>query len=73
MQAACFAAVAWLVRGGLDPAYLSMLLAMAAVLGYMRALSGTVWLGVGVHAAFQTASQMLIGGWRGPLALTGIR
>ena len=72
VQTALFVGVAWVVRGGaIATADIVMLVALGAVFGYLRARSGTVWLGVGVHLGFQTASQMLIGGWKGPLALGG--
>lgn len=72
LQSLLFTGVACLVRGGaVGFADLVMFVAMAAAFGYLRERSGTVWLGVGIHLAFQTASQMLIGGWKGPLALEG--
>lgn len=72
VQSLLFTGVAWLARGGaVGTSDVVMFIAMAAAFGYLRARSGTIWLGVGIHLGFQTASQMLIGGWQGPLSLAG--
>lgn len=59
-QAALFAATAALLRGGANPIDLSLFVTMGLVLGYSRMVSGSVWIAVGFHAAFQTGSQLVL-------------
>lgn len=58
-QAALFTGLALALRGWTGVSDLSLFIGMGIGLGYMRAVSGSVWLTVGFHAMFQTGSQLL--------------
>lgn len=60
VQAGVFTAFALGLRGWTGLADLSLFLGMGIGLGYVRVLSGSVWIAVGFHAAFQTGSQLLL-------------
>ncbi|QEP05967.1 CPBP family intramembrane glutamic endopeptidase [Glutamicibacter sp. ZJUTW] len=59
VQTALFVATAVLLRGGANPLDVSLFAAMGFVLGYARLVTGSVWTAVGIHVAFQTASQLV--------------
>ena len=62
----------WLITGGgIDVAHASMLYVMGAILGAVRIMSGSVWIGIGVHVAFQTTAQLLLNAERGHFAIEG--
>lgn len=60
VQTVLFVATATLLRGGTSALDLSLFAAMGFVLGYVRHLTGSVWAGIGIHVAFQTASQLVL-------------
>ncbi|AHG00347.1 CAAX amino terminal protease [Halostagnicola larsenii XH-48] len=57
----------WAVTIGAAPTVerVVIFLAMAAVLGMIRAITGDVWACIGFHVAFQTVQQLFAGGWAG--------
>lgn len=55
----------FLTAGGIDPLHASLFYVMGAVLGMLRAITGSVWTGIGFHLAFQTVSQLLQNAERG--------
>jgi len=59
VQTALFVATAVLLRGGANPLDVSLFAAMGFVLGNVRLVAGSVWAAVGIHVAFQTASQLV--------------
>lgn len=59
LQAALFIAMAWLAGAMQSPGQWMFLPGFALILGYVRALSGSVWTGMGVHFAWMTTSQFL--------------
>jgi membrane protease YdiL (CAAX protease family) len=59
-QAALFTATAWMLRGMLSLSDLSLFIAMGIGLGYLRLVTGSVWVVVGFHMAFQTGAQLLL-------------
>lgn len=59
VQTALFVATAVLLRGGANALDVSLFAAMGFVLGYVRLVTGSVWTAVGIHVAFQTASQLV--------------
>lgn len=61
LQATLFIAMAWLA-GAMQSAGQWMLLpGFALILGYVRALTGSVWTSIGVHFAWMTTSQLING------------
>lgn len=59
IQAALFTLFAW-AAGALDTAQQWMFIpCLALILGYVRALTGNVWAGMGVHAAWMTTAQLV--------------
>ncbi len=59
LQAVVFTAFAWAV-GALDTVEAwSFIPCLALILGYVRALTGSVWAGIGVHTAWMTTAQLL--------------
>lgn len=61
LQAALFVAMAWLA-GAMQSAEQWMFLpGFALILGYARALTGSVWTSIGVHFAWMTTSQLING------------
>ncbi len=62
----------WLITsGGIDVAHASMFYVMAAVLGVVRLITGSVWTCIGAHLAFQTVAQLLLNAERGYFAIEG--
>lgn len=59
VQTVLFVATAVLLRGDVNPLDVSLFAAMGFVLGYVRLVTGSVWTAVGIHVAFQTASQLV--------------
>ena len=59
VQTLLFTATAIVLRGSLNVLDASLFVAMGFVLGYVRLVSGSVWAAVGIHVAFQTASQLV--------------
>lgn len=59
VQTVLFVATAILLRGEVNPLDASLFAAMGFVLGYVRLVTGSVWTAVGIHVAFQTASQLV--------------
>ncbi|MFI6265600.1 lysostaphin resistance A-like protein [Micromonospora sp. NPDC051006] len=70
-QAALFAAWGVLVGSVDDPVRLAVFLGFGVGLGYLRALTGTIWAGVGLHVAFQTVAQLLSGTQVPAFSVTG--
>lgn len=60
VQTVLFVATAILLRGDINPLDVSLFAAMGFVLGYVRHVTGSVWTGVGIHVAFQTAAQLVL-------------
>ena len=59
VQTVLFVATAIVLRGDVNPLDVSLFAAMGFVLGYVRLVTGSVWTAVGIHVAFQTASQLV--------------
>ena len=63
VQLAVFVAFAWAV-GALDtPQQWMFVPGLGLILGYARALSGQVWTCIGIHWAWMTSTQWLLGGF----------
>lgn len=62
----------FLLSGGIDPLQGSLFYVMGAILGMLRAITGSVWAAIGFHLAFQTVAQLLMQGERGHFAIEGI-
>lgn len=60
VQALLFTLFAAGLRGGASPVDLSLFLTMGIGLGYLRMITGSIWVGVGFHTAFQTGSQLVL-------------
>ncbi|WP_158548014.1 CPBP family intramembrane glutamic endopeptidase [Desertihabitans brevis] len=60
VQAGSFTVFAALLRQSWNPVDLSLFLAMGVVLGYLRSATGSVWMPIGFHTAFQTGSQLVL-------------
>lgn len=61
LQAGLFTLFAWAI-GALDTAQQWVFIpCLGLILGYVRALSGNAWTGMGVHAAWMTTSQLIAG------------
>ncbi|RPF20899.1 CPBP family intramembrane glutamic endopeptidase [Myceligenerans xiligouense] len=60
IQAVLFALFAGALRQHWDPMDLSLFLAMGIGFGYLRMITGSVWMAVGFHTAFQTGSQLIL-------------
>lgn len=75
IQAALFGswgAALWLISsGGIDILHASMFYVMAAILGVVRIITGSVWTGIGIHLAFQTMAQLLLNTERGHFSVEG--
>lgn len=75
IQAALFGSwgvAIWLItEGGIDVAHASMFYVVGAILGVVRLVTGSLWTGIGVHVAFQTAAQLLLNAERGHFAVEG--
>lgn len=59
IQAVLFTLFAGVLRQHWDPTDLSLFLAMGIGFGYLRMITGSVWMPVGFHTAFQTGSQLV--------------
>ncbi len=59
-QALLFTLFAALIRQNANPVDLSLFLAMGIGFGYLRMITGSVWMPIGFHAAFQTGSQLVL-------------
>lgn len=61
-----FGVALWVVlTGSITPTHALMFLAVGAVLGIVRVITGSVWGPIGLHVAFQTAAQLLLSDERG--------
>ncbi|WP_188756301.1 CPBP family intramembrane glutamic endopeptidase [Microbacterium album] len=60
VQAVLFTLFAGLLRQNWNPVDLSLFLAMGVGFGYLRMITGSVWMPIGFHAAFQTGSQLIL-------------
>ncbi|MBE1875470.1 CPBP family intramembrane glutamic endopeptidase [Myceligenerans pegani] len=60
IQAVLFTLFAGLLRQHWDPMDLSLFLAMGIGFGYLRMITGSVWMPIGFHTAFQTGSQLVL-------------
>lgn len=60
VQALLFTLFAALVRQNANPVDLSLFLAMGIGFGYLRMITGSVWMPIGFHTAFQTGSQLVL-------------
>lgn len=76
IQAALFGSwgvALWLIAaGGIDVVHTSMFYIMAAVLGMVRIITGSVWTCIGIHLAFQSVAQLLMNVERGHFAIEGV-
>lgn len=62
----------WLISsGGIDILHASMFYVMAAILGVVRIITGSVWTCIGIHLAFQTMAQLLLNTERGHFSVEG--
>ena len=59
-QAVLFTLSAALLRQNANPADLSLFLAMGIGFGYLRMITGSVWMPIGFHTAFQTGAQLVL-------------
>ncbi|GAB3633842.1 hypothetical protein GCM10027421_31950 [Microbacterium shaanxiense] len=60
IQALLFTLFAALLRQNANPADLSLFLAMGIGFGYLRMITGSVWMPIGFHTAFQTGAQLIL-------------
>lgn len=60
IQALLFTLFGALLRQSWDPVDLSLLLVMGIGFGWLRQLTGSIWMSVGFHAAFQTGAQLVL-------------
>lgn len=60
IQTVLFTLCAGLLRQDWNPLDLSLFATMGVVFGYLRLITGTVWLSIGFHAAFQTGAQLVL-------------
>lgn len=60
VQALLFTLFAALLRQNANPADLSLFLAMGIGFGYLRMITGSVWMPIGFHTAFQTGAQLVL-------------
>lgn len=60
IQALLFTLFAAVLRQNANPADLSLFLTMGIGFGHLRMITGSVWMSVGFHAAFQTGSQLIL-------------
>lgn len=61
LQAALFVAFAWAVGALGSAQQWTFIPCLALILGYVRAMTGNVWAGMGVHTAWMTSAQLLHG------------
>ncbi|MGI5122725.1 CPBP family intramembrane glutamic endopeptidase [Marinactinospora thermotolerans] len=60
VQALLFTLFAGLLRQNWNPLDLSLFVTMGIGFGYLRMLTGSVWMPIGFHAAFQTGAQLIL-------------
>ena len=60
IQAVMFTVFAGIMRQNWNITDLSLFLTMGIGFGYLRMLTGSVWLSIGFHTAFQTSSQLVL-------------
>lgn len=60
VQALLFTVFAGAIRQNWSPADLALFLSMGIGLGYLRMITGSIWMPIGFHAAFQTGSQLVL-------------
>jgi uncharacterized protein len=60
IQALLFTLFAGLLRQDWNPADLSLYLTMGIGFGYLRMITGSVWMSIGFHLAFQTGAQLVL-------------
>jgi membrane protease YdiL (CAAX protease family) len=60
VQALLFALFAGLLRGNWNPVDLSLFVTMGIGFGYLRMVTGSVWMPIGFHTAFQTGAQLVL-------------
>ncbi len=60
IQAVLFTLFAGLLRQNWNPSDLSLFLTMGIGFGYLRMITGSVWMSVGFHTAFQTGAQLVL-------------
>lgn len=60
IQAVLFTLIAAVLRQSWNPTDLSLFLSMGIGLGYLRTVTGSVWMPIGFHAAFQTGAQLVL-------------
>lgn len=60
IQALLFTLFGALLRQSWDPVDLSLFLVMGIGFGWLRQLTGSIWMSVGFHAAFQTWAQLVL-------------
>lgn len=59
-QALLFTLFGALLRQSWNPVDLSLFLAMGIGFGWLRLLTGSVWMSIGFHTAFQTGAQLVL-------------
>ncbi|ACV09118.1 CPBP family intramembrane glutamic endopeptidase [Jonesia denitrificans] len=60
IQALLFTLFAALMRQNANPADLSLFLTMGIGFGYLRMITGSIWMPIGFHTAFQTGAQLVL-------------
>lgn len=60
VQALLFTLFAGLLRQSWNPIDLSLFLSMGIGFGYFRMITGSVWMPIGFHTAFQTGAQLVL-------------
>lgn len=60
VQALLFTLFGALLRQSWDPVHLSLFLVMGIGFGWLRQLTGSIWMSIGFHAAFQTGAQLVL-------------
>lgn len=60
LQALLFTALAGFLRQSANPMDLSLFLTMGIGFGWLRMATGSVWMSIGFHTAFQTGSQLVL-------------
>ena len=60
VQALLFTTFAAVLRQDWNPTDLSLFLTMGIAFGYLRLVTGSIWMSVGFHTAFQTGAQLVL-------------
>lgn len=60
IQALLFTLIAGALRQNWNPLDLSLFVAMGIGFGYLRMVTGSVWMPIGFHLAFQTGAQLVL-------------